>query len=91
MAYILRESTGCCLQDADRKIYTTKSPGKRIEKLFYGLLKEINLTDSEIDEIRKEIKEYGECEGDRYGFSGNEAYVDFDDVYSTRTYLNVVA
>ena len=91
MVYILRESTGCCLQDTDRKIYATKSPEKRIEKLFYGLLKEINLTDNEIDEIKKEIKEYGECEGDRYGFSSNEAYVDFDNVYSTRTYLNVVA
>ena len=90
MAYILRESIGCCLQDAGRKIYKTKAPEKRIKKLFYDLLREAGFTKEEIDEVKEEVKEYEEYEGDKCGFSGDEAYVDFDDVYGTRTYLNVV-
>ncbi len=91
MAYILRESTGCCLQDASREIYKTKAPEKRIKKLFYDLLREAGFTEKRIERIKEEIKEYGECDGDKYGFSNTEAYVDFNDVYGTRTYLNVVA
>jgi hypothetical protein len=90
MTYILRESTGCCLQDAGRKIYKTKAPEKRIKKLFYDLLREAGFTEERIERIRKEIKEYGNYEGKNCEFSDDEAYVDFDDVYGTRTYLNVV-
>ena len=90
MDYILRESTGCCLQDPDRKIYRTKNCKKRIKQLFLELLKESEYLEENIEDIKEELKEDAYIDEEHYYFDGSEAWVDFKDVYSTRTFLNVV-
>ena len=90
MSYIVRESWGCCRQNNDREVYKTKNPAKRLRQLFYDLLKEANFTDDRIEKIKVDVKEYGKYEDEHCGFNEGNAWVDFDDVYSTRTYLDVV-
>ena len=90
MSYILQESWGCCRQDADEHIYQTKSPRKRLKKLFLDLLSESEYLKTDIDDIKMELDEDDYIEEDHYYYDGNEAWVDFKDVYSTRTYLNIV-
>ena len=90
MSYILQQSWGCCRQDSDIHIYKTKNPQKRLKKLFLDLLSDSEYLNEDIDDIKTELNEEDYIEEDHYYYDGNEAWVDFDDVYSTRTYLNIV-
>jgi len=90
MSYILQESYGCCLQDSDPHIYQSKNPQKRLKKLFLDLLSESEYLKASIDDIKEELNEEDYIEEDHYYYDGDEAWVDFNDVYSTRTYLNIV-
>ena len=88
--YILRESTGCCLQDPDRKIYKSKNCQKRLKQLFLELLKESEYLDRDIAKVKEELNEDDYYETKYCCCNGNEAWVDFKDLYSTRTYLSIV-
>ena len=90
MSYIVEESWGCCLQDANRHVYKSKNPAKRIKKLFLDLLKDSEYLETSIDNIKKELNEEGCIDEEHYYCDEDEAWVDFKDVYGTRTYLNVV-
>ena len=90
MSYIVRESTGCCLQDPGYEIYRSKNPRKRIIKLFLDLLLEADFDEEYIKNAKEEIKEEGYFEDERCVCYERSAWVDFIDVYSTRTYLTIV-
>ena len=92
MSYILQESVGCCLQDADRHIYKSKDVTERFKNLFINLLIGSEYLEEDIRCIKSEIKETGCYETDYcfYNVDEDEAWVDFKDVYGTRTYLRIV-
>lgn len=93
MAHILQESTGCCLQDPDRHIYRYSK--KRFKELFFGLLEDSEyVSEKDIENIKKEMEDMDEdgIENEHYYYSynGREAWVEFKDIYSTVTHLDVV-
>lgn len=90
MSYVLQESCGLCRQDPDIHIYQSKNPEKRLKKLFLDLLSYSEYLETSIDNIKKELEEDDYIEEDHYYYDGSEAWVDFKDVYSTRTFLNIV-
>ena len=92
MAYILQESVGCCLQDPDRHIYQSKNCERRLRQLFLNLLQSREYLTTDITKVRLKIKKEGYYETDHcsYYSDSEEAWVDFKDVYGTRTYLNII-
>ena len=90
MSYIVQESWGLCLQDANRHIYQSKNPSKRLQKLFLDLLKDSEYLETNVDDIKRKLNEEDYIDEEHYYCDEDEAWVDFKDVYSTRTYLNIV-
>ena len=90
MSYIVEESWGFCLQDNNRHIYKSKNPHKRIKKLFLDLLKNSEYLETSIEDVKRELDKEEYIDEEHYYCDGNEAWVDFKDVYGTRTYLNIV-
>ena len=95
MARILQESVGCMLQDQDRHIYRYSK--KRFKELFFGLLEESEyVSEEDIEKIKENVKafevdEWDEpVEDEHYYYDGREAWVEFKDLYSTKTSLYVV-
>lgn len=90
MSYIVEESWGFCLQDANRHVYKSKNPTKRIKELFLDLLKDSEYLETSIEDVKRELDEEEYIDEEHYYCDKNEAWVDFKDVYGTRTYLNIV-
>ena len=88
---IIMESFGCCRQDPDQHVYHTTNPKKKMLELFVELLEEAEFTEDEIKKIKAEIKEEEYYEDEpKCKFDYDEAWVEFNDIYNTRTYITVV-